>query len=224
MKGKLFVVATPIGNLGDISQRAIDTLKNVIYILCEDTRVSKVICDKMEIGTTLVSYRDQNHLKMIEKIIEKLNMGLDIALISDAGTPTISDPGYKLISELKKLDYPIIPIPGPDATTALLSVSGLPTDRYIFLGFLPKSDSKIAQMLKTYGNIDCTVCIYESPNRLKDLLTKILETLGDRTVCIGNDLTKFYEKVETNLVSKLLEESELVKNPKGEFVVLIGKE
>lgn len=224
MKGKLFVVATPIGNLEDITFRALSTLKKCAFILCEDTRESKKLMNRYEISSNLISYRDQNHDRMIEKVLEKLDMGLDLGLVSDAGTPTISDPGYKLIRDLKLKGYDIVPIPGPDAVTSTLSVSGLPTDRYIFLGFLPKSDSKRISLLKQYGNIDATVCIYESPNRLSELLNQILVALGDREICIANDLTKLYEKVELGKVSELLKESKLLVNTKGEFVVLIGKE
>lgn len=223
MKGKLFVVATPIGNLEDITLRAISTLKKSSFILCEDTRVSAVLMKKYEILTPLISYRDQNHDRMMSKILEKLNMGLNLSLISDAGTPTISDPGYKLVKDLKEKGFDVIAIPGPDATTAALSCSGLPTDRYIFLGFLPKSESNRKKILKQYSESNATISIYESPNRVFKLLTEIEEVMGDRIVCLANDITKMFELVETDSVSNLLKKYE-GKSFKGEYVVLIGKE
>jgi 16S rRNA (cytidine1402-2'-O)-methyltransferase len=223
-KGKLYIVATPIGNLSDMTYRSVEILNSVAFILAEDTRVSSKLMAHYKINPPLISYRDQNHERMIIKILEKLDMGLSLALISDAGTPTISDPGFKLVRELKQKGYDVLPIPGADAVTSSLSASGLPTDRYVFLGFLPKSDSKISSILKEYGKLDATLVFYESPNRLEDLLKQILNVLGDRTVCIANDITKMYEKIETDRVSKLIENSHLVKHPKGEFVVLIGKE
>ncbi|MCK9368365.1 16S rRNA (cytidine(1402)-2'-O)-methyltransferase [Candidatus Dojkabacteria bacterium] len=224
MKGKLFVVATPIGNLSDMSFRAIETLKKVAFVLAEDTRTSKVLLNKYEIITQLVSYRDQNHSSILKKIIEKLDLGLDLALISDAGTPLISDPGYKLVENLKENGYTVIPIPGPDAVTCALSASGLPTDRYIFLGFLPKSDKKRIEMIERYGNIGATVCIYESPNRLMPLLNEINSTLGERKVCVANDMTKLFEDITTGKVSKVIEIYLKKTKIVGEFVVLIGKE
>lgn len=224
MKGKLYIIATPIGNLSDITFRAVETLKSVPFILCEDTRETSKLTKHYDIISTLISYRDQNHERIIKKIKEKLDLGLSLALVSDAGTPTISDPGYKLISELKSLDYYIIPIPGPDATTSSLCVSGLPTDKYVFLGFLPKSESKRIEMIKEYGNIECTVCIYESPNRVNELIDQIISAVGNRTISLCNDLTKMYERVETGKVLDLKTTSKLLQNPKGEFVVLIAKE
>ena len=224
MKGKLFVVATPIGNLSDMSFRAIETLKKVAFILAEDTRTSKVLLNKYEINTQLVSYRDQNHEGILKKIIEKFDLGLDLALISDAGTPLISDPGYKLIEYLKENGYEVIPIPGPDAVTCALCASGLPTDKYIFLGFLPKSDKKRIEMLDKYGNIDSTVCIYESPNRLMTLLNEIKTTLGERKVCVANDMTKMYEDITTGKISDVIDIYSKKTKVVGEFVVLIGKE
>ena len=169
-KGKLFVVATPIGNLDDITYRAIKTLKSVAFILAEDTRESKKLLDKYDIHTQLISYRDQNHEKIINKIVEKLDIGLDLAIISDNGTPLISDPGYKLVRYLREEGYVISPIPGPSAVISALSISGLPTDRFSFLGFLPKSDSKRIEIFEEFFNLDTTVVVYESPKRLFKLL------------------------------------------------------
>lgn len=222
MKGKLFVVATPIGNLSDITFRAIDVLKSSAFILAEDTRQTQKLLTRYDIETQLVSYRDQNHERMIGKILEKLDAGLDLSLVSDAGTPLISDPGYRLISHLKENDYEVVPIPGPDSVTAALSASGLPTDRYIFLGFLPKSDHKREEILDKYLNLDSTVAVFESPNRVLALLLLIEKVAPGRTVCVANDISKLYEKVFTGSSSEAIKAFE--GKWKGEFVVLIAKE
>lgn len=221
-KGKLYVVATPIGNLDDITFRAVDILKHVIFILAEDTRHSINLLKRYNIKTPLVSYRDQNHKSMIQKVVDKLNMGLDLALISDAGTPCISDPGYRLVRELSFLGYEVISIPGPSSVISALSISGVATDKFIFLGFLPKSEKKIKDILYKYGYLDCSLVIFESPNRVKNLITLIHQSLGDRYVSIVNDITKVHEKVVYNKCSKFVEDFPLPQ--KGEFVVLIDKE
>lgn len=224
MKGTLYVVATPIGNLKDITLRSIDTLRSVAFILCEDTRVSSKLVRMLEIDTQLISYRDQNHNRIVQKIIEKLDMGLNLALISDAGTPTISDPGYKLCRDLRAKGYDILPIPGPDAVSSALSVSGLPTDRYLFIGFLPKGEGKRVKELTDLKSLDATLVIYESPNRLFKLLSEISTSLGNRYISICNDMTKMYESYEVGYVNDLIERSRFKVSQKGEFVVLVSKE
>ncbi|MDD4382325.1 MAG: rRNA small subunit methyltransferase 1, partial [Candidatus Dojkabacteria bacterium] len=131
-KGKLYIVATPIGNLGDVTYRAIEILNKVAFILAEDTRETVKLLNRYDIKTQLISYRDQNHDRMLEKIYEKLNMGFDLALVSDSGTPLISDPGFKLVRELRDREYEVIPIPGPSAVISALSVSGIPTDKFTY--------------------------------------------------------------------------------------------
>ncbi|MDD3475128.1 MAG: 16S rRNA (cytidine(1402)-2'-O)-methyltransferase, partial [Candidatus Dojkabacteria bacterium] len=174
-KGTLFIVATPIGNLEDITFRAVDTLKKVAFILAEDTRESKKLLDRYDISTQLISYRDQNHEKILQKVVEKLDMGLDLALISDSGTPLISDPGFKLVKYLRENMHEVLAIPGASALTSALSISGLPTDRFVFLGFLPKSDTRREKIFKEYMNLHNTLVMYESPKRLLRLLELILE-------------------------------------------------
>jgi len=218
-KGKLYVVSTPIGNMSDITLRAIDVLRRVSFILAEDTRHTKNLLNQYNISTKLVSYRDQNHTRMIDRIVEKLDIWLTLALVSDAGTPTISDPGYKLIRDVKNIGFEIISIPGASAVISALSVSGVSTDKFFFLGFLPKSDKKIRDILNKYSYIDSSIVIYESPHRVKFLLKTILDILGDRTVSIANDLTKLHEVVITNRVSQLVSDFPLLE--KGEFVVII---
>jgi 16S rRNA (cytidine1402-2'-O)-methyltransferase len=223
-KGKLYVVATPIGNLEDMTYRAVSTLKKVAFILAEDTRESKKLLNRYEISTQLISYRDQNHERMMEKILEKLNMGLSLALVSDCGTPLISDPGFKLVRELRELGYDVESIPGPSAVIAALSISGLATDKFTFLGFLPKSESKKKNLLEEYGKLKNTLVIYESPHRIVKLIREIKENLGDRKVALAKDLTKLREEYFFGKVSEVIEELEerdFENNPHGEFVVMI---
>ncbi len=220
-KGKLYVVATPIGNLSDMTLRAIEVLKSVAFVLSEDTRESKKLLDRYEIGTQLISYRDQNHERMIGKVLEKLDMGLDLALISDAGTPLISDPGFKLVRDLREKGYDVVSIPGASAVIAALSVSGLPTDRFVFLGFLPKSDERRRKLLEQYINLENTIVIYESPQRLTRLLRLILNEFRDMDVYLAKDISKMREESFSGKISDVLEQLEERKfdeNPHGEFV------
>ena len=223
-KGKLYVVATPIGNLEDMTYRAVSTLKKVAFVLAEDTRESKKLLNRYEVETQLISYRDQNHDRMMEKILEKLNMGFSLALISDCGTPLISDPGFKLVRELRELGYIVEPIPGASAVIAALSVSGLATDKFTFLGFLPKGESKREKILKEYGEIKSTLVIYESPHRLIKLLREIEDIFKDRNIGVAKDLTKLREEYFLGNANEILEELEgrdFENNPHGEFVVMI---
>lgn len=225
-KGKLYVVATPIGNLQDITLRAIDTLKNVAFILAEDTRESKKLLDEYDIETQLISYRDQNHTRIVDKVIEKLDMSLSLALISDNGTPLISDPGYKLVRELRNRDYEVMTIPGPSALTAALSIGGLPTDSFTFLGFLPKSDVKREVLIKSVLELKNTLVIYESPKRLFKLLELIRVIDPTLFVSALRDMTKVRESVYAGNVEDVisqLREDDLEENPYGEWVVLISQ-
>ena len=221
MKGKLYIVATPIGNLEDITFRAVNILKKVPFILAEDTRETAKILSRYEIKTQLVSYRDQNHDRMFPKILEKLDMGLDLALVSDCGTPLISDPGYRLVAELRKLGYEINPIPGPSALTAAVSVSGMPTDKFIFLGFLPKSESKRKEILMRYGQLQPTLVIYESPHRLLKLLEEISDALGNREIFLARDISKKREEYVYEMVDSVIEDLQKKEKIFGEYVVLV---
>ncbi len=226
-KGILYIVATPIGNLEDITFRAVEVLKNVVFILAEDTRQSKKLLDRYGIKTQLISYRDQNHDRMIGKIFEKLDMGFDLALVSDAGTPLISDPGYKLVRDLLKSDYQVVSVPGPSALISALSVSGLPTDKFVFLGFLPKSDSKRVNLIERYKDLDNTIVIYESPQRLIRLLTLFSEVFGDILVYLAKDISKIREECFKGKISEVLsalKERKFDENPHGEFVCIFSKE
>lgn len=225
MGGKLYVVATPIGNLEDMTYRAVRVLNEVSFILAEDTRESAVLLKKYGITTPLISYRDQNHSRIITKVLEKLSLDVDLALISDSGTPVISDPGFKLVRDVIDNGYTVMPIPGANAAISALSASGVVLDKFIFLGFLPKSASKRTTMLKIYGSLEASIVIYESPTRVKRLLVEIFKTLGDRYVVLANDITKLHERFVRSKVSEVMD----VVNKgeiklKGEFVVLIDKE
>jgi 16S rRNA (cytidine1402-2'-O)-methyltransferase len=223
-KSALYIVATPIGNLEDITYRAIEVLNTVQFVLAEDTRVSRILFNKYDISTQLISYRDQNHEKILPKVMEKLDLGLSLALISDSGTPLISDPGFKLVRELKLKGYEVITIPGPSAVVSALSISGLPTDKFTFLGFLPKSDSKRSKLIEEHSAQDCSVVIYESPNRILKLLEIIYEVCGpDRSVSVSRNLTKLSEECLTDTVANILSVFESRDSTKGEYVVIIGK-
>jgi len=225
-KGKLYIVATPIGNLEDITLRAIDVLKKVSFILAEDTRESKKLLDRYEIQTQLISYRDQNHERIVDKIIEKLDMSLDLALVSDNGTPLISDPGYKLVRELRNRNYEVLTIPGPSALTSAISISGLPTDKFTFLGFLPKSNVKREVLIKKVLELENTVIVYESPKRLFKLLELIKKIDSTLFISAIRDMTKVHEKVYSDKIENIIEQltnNGLRENPYGEWVVLISQ-
>ena len=218
----LYVVATPIGNLKDMTIRAVETLKAVDLILSEDTRETDKILKKFGIEKRQISYRDQNHNKVIDYLINLFDQGKTAALVSDSGTPLISDPGYKLVRDLRERGVKVESIPGPSAVISALSISGLPTDKFIFLGFLPKSLSKRRELLKKYGETDATLTIYESPYRVRRLLHEIHETLGERKVFIAKDLTKLHEKIFYGNLSKLINNEKEITE-KGEYMVLISK-
>jgi 16S rRNA (cytidine1402-2'-O)-methyltransferase len=223
-KGKLYVVATPIGNLSDMTFRAVDILKKVAFVLAEDTRESKKLLEKYNIQTQLVSYRDENHDRVLGKILEKLNIGLDLALISDAGTPLISDPGYKLVKYLRENDFEVISIPGSSALTAALSVSGLPTDRFVFFGFLPKSESKREKIICEYKDLHNTLVFYESPKRLIVFLDTIYKVLGDVKIFLAKDISKLREEYfygNVSEVKEILNNKNFAENPHGEFVCVV---
>lgn len=220
--GQLFVVGTPIGNLEDVTLRAISTLQSVDIILAEDTRNSKKLLDAHKIETKMISYHEHSNDKEIKKIIDLLLEGKDLALISDAGTPTISDPGYGLIRDCIKHDIVIVPIPGVSAVTAAMSVSGLPSDSFTFVGFLPQKKGRLKK-IELLKNIENTVILFESPYRLEKTLNQLLEHLGNRSVVVGRELTKLYEEViRGNLtgVIKYFSKSKV----KGEIVIMIGKD
>ena len=221
-KGVLYIVSTPIGNLEDITFRAIRILKDSPLIAAEDTRRSKVLLSHYNISTPTISYYEHNRYSRIPKLIDHLIGGEDIALITDAGTPGISDPAYRLIRAAINSDCRVESIPGASASLAALVASGLPTDRFIFEGFLPHKKGRKGKLEKV-KDIDATIIFYESPNRLVRTLKDILEYIGDRPIAIGRELSKKFEEIMRGRVSDILSHYNTNK-PKGEFVIVIGKD
>jgi len=217
---ELFVVATPIGNLEDITRRAIRILSEVDLIAAEDTRQTKKLLDHYQITTPMTSYHKFNIKSKTSHIINLLNEGKRIALVSDSGMPGISDPGYELIREAVNQGIKVIPIPGPSAVITALAVSGLPTGKFVFLGFLQKKAGKRRKALRALADFDGTIVLYESPFRVVKCLKDILSVLGDRVVVVARELTKIYEELVRGKTSELLKKFEQ-KSPKGEVVILI---
>lgn len=214
---KLYIVATPIGNLRDISIRALHVLEDVDLILCEDTRVTKKLLNYYNIKTPVESYHQHSKLKKINYIIDLLKQGKNLALVSDSGTPGISDPGNKLIKELKNDNIKIIPIPGASAITAVASISGFPMDRFIFLGFPPHKKGR-NKFFKEITDSKYPVIIYESPHRIIKTL-KELNNVGEFDIVVGRELTKKFETIyrgETKEIIKKLEK----QKPRGEYTIV----
>jgi len=222
---KFFVVATPIGNMGDITFRAIETLKNVDLILCEDTRETKKILNKYNIEKPTMSYHAQSKLAKTDKIFELLNEGKDLALVSDAGTPGISDPGTMLVSKIKDNfgnEVEVIPIPGATALITALSACGLPTHEFTFLGFLPHKKGR-ETLFQEIAQAKRTIIFYESPHRILKTLESLVKFCPDKKVCIARELTKIYEEFKTGSPAKILEYFNKNKDKqRGEFTVIIS--
>ena len=224
MSGILFIVATPIGNLDDITFRAVETLKSVDLVLAEDTRHSQKILNHFNIKTPISAFHDYNEREKCNTVIDKLKQGDSIALISDAGTPLISDPGYILVSAAKKNSVNVVPIPGPSALIAALSASGIPSDRFSFFGFLPSKQNARIKTLKTFASRPETIIVYESPKRIMATLTDMLFVFGEeREVCLAKELTKTFETILTTNIPNLIDYiSADPGHQKGEFVLLIS--
>ncbi|ELH4421913.1 16S rRNA (cytidine(1402)-2'-O)-methyltransferase [Staphylococcus pseudintermedius] len=219
--GELYLVGTPIGNLEDMTFRAIYTLQHVDLIACEDTRVTKKLCHHFEITTPLKSYHDHNKEQETETLIDMLVAGKTIALVSDAGLPLISDPGYELVVRAREQGVTVVPIPGPNAGLTALMASGLLSFTYTFLGFLPRKSRDKTALLETRMYQDSTLLLYESPHRVKDTLEVIAQIDAERTVTLGRELTKKFEQITTAPVTSLLEQLETDIPLRGEFVVII---
>ena len=224
MNGKLYIVATPIGNLSDISIRAVDILKNVDLVLAEDTRHSKKLFAHYEIDTPLKAFHEHNEKDKTEKVINEINAGQSIAMISDAGTPLISDPGYHLVSKAKKAGIDVVPIPGPSALIAAISSSGVASSSFTFFGFLPSKPVARLKLLQSKANLDETIVFYESPKRILSTLKDMLEVFGgSREVCLAKEITKSFETILTDKLPNLIEYLEFDSaHQKGEFVVLVS--
>ncbi len=215
----LFVVATPIGNLEDITLRALRILKEVDLIAAEDTRQTKKLLNRHNINTPLVSFHQHSSSAKTHQLVEKLKTGTQVALVTDAGTPGISDPGGVLVKAARAADIKVIPVPGPSAITAVLSAAGVPTDSFLFMGFLPKKKGRTT-LWREMKSLDVPVVIYESPNRIVKTLQEIIEHLGNREVVIGRELTKIHEEILKDSAQNLLQHF-TAHSPRGEFVIVI---
>lgn len=219
-RGSLYIVATPIGNMQDISIRALETLKAVDYIASEDTRTSGRLLSRYEIKTRQTSYFEHNEKIKAPMIIKDILGGKSVALITDAGTPLISDPGYRLVVLAVENDIDIIPIPGPSSVTAAISISGFPTDSFCFEGYPPRTAGKLARYFENLKDERRTIVLFESPHRIKKCLAVMLSVMGEREIFIGRELTKkFEEKIRGNITDIL---DKIEKKPlKGEMVIVI---
>ena len=222
MVGTLYLVATPIGNLQDITLRAIETLKMVDVIACEDTRQTSKLLQRYEIRKPLVSLHDHNERARTPELIEQLRGGQSVALVSDGGTPLINDPGWYLVHRVIEEGLPVSWIPGPTALIGALVLSGLPTDRFVFEGFLPVKSGARRKRLEQLKEEERTVVLYESPHRLLKTLKEIYEILGEVSVSCARELTKTFEEVKRGRASEVLKHFEQ-HAPRGEFVITINQ-
>lgn len=220
----LYLVTTPIGNLGDMTPRALEVLRACDTILCEDTRITGKLLAAFDIsGKSLVSYRDETEKREAPKWVNELKNGATLALVADAGTPTLSDPGFRLVRLCRKENLPVVPIPGVSAAIAALSASGLPSDAFFFAGFLPPKTAARKRFFEEHLEFPHTVIIYESVHRISKCLDDMLTTLGpDRTVCVARELTKKFETIFSGPLGKVRDEVAR-RSQKGEFVILIAK-
>lgn len=215
--GTLFVVATPIGNLSDISKRALEILGKVDLIACEDTRETIKLLNYFGIQKPLTSYHEFNEERKAEELAEKLAANANIALVSDAGMPAISDPGYKLVRLCRLRGIEVVPIPGANAAITALAASGIPSDEFMFVGFLPSKTQARRQRLASIVNVPCTLILYEAPHRIEATLADMQEVIGDREVCVAREITKLHEEFLFGSISEIRTK---VK-PLGEFVVVM---
>ena len=217
--GRLYVIATPIGNLRDITLRAAETLAKVSLVAAEDTRQTRKLLSHLGVSPRLVSSRQQNELAMKDVILKVLNEGDDTALVTDAGTPALSDPGARLVAAIRDAGFTVTPIPGPSAITAALSVSGMPADTFSFLGFPPSRKGERRRVLDAASNLSCTLVLFEAPHRLHELLADMLEVFGDRKMVMTREITKVHETIIVGCVSEIL--AGLPDEIKGEITIVV---
>jgi 16S rRNA (cytidine1402-2'-O)-methyltransferase len=223
LESALYLVATPIGNLADITLRALETLAAADIVACEDTRVSRVLLDRYAIRRRTTAYHEHNAGEAGPKLIAALQSGQSVALISDAGTPLVSDPGYRLVGEALDHGIRVVPIPGPSAPLAALTASGLPSDAFMFAGFLPVKNGQRLTRLEALKAVPATLIFFESPRRLADSLVAMVEALGgERKAAIGRELTKTFEEMRTGTLQALADHYAAADTPKGEIVVCVG--
>lgn len=219
----LYLVATPIGNLADITLRALETLAAADIVACEDTRVSRVLLDRYGIRRRTTAYHEHNAGEAGPKLVSALQAGQSVALISDAGTPLVSDPGYRLVGEALDQGIRVVPIPGPSAPLAALTASGLPSDAFLFAGFLPVKSGQRLTRLEALKAVPATLIFFESPRRLAESVGAMVEALGgERKAAIGRELTKTFEEMRTGTLQALADYYAAADTPKGEIVVCIG--
>lgn len=218
--GQLYLVATPIGNLQDITLRALEVLRTVAVVACEDTRVTRKLLDHYEIPTPVTSYHAHSDAGVAERLVRRVEEGESVALVTDAGTPLLSDPGAELVGLAIERGVDVVPIPGASALLAAVTASGLPTNRIQFLGFLPRADGERREVLSPLRGFPTTVVVYESPRRLTATLDALRRSLGDRRAAVAREMTKHFETFERGRLSELVER--FPEAPKGEVVVVVG--
>lgn len=218
--GTLFLVATPIGNMEDITLRALDVLKRAALIAAEDTRQTKKLLQRYEISTPLISYHEHNKLSRVNYLLEALANG-DVALVSDAGTPGLNDPGYELVKAVLATGFPVSPVPGPSAPVAALVVSGLPSDSFLYLGYLPRKRTERRARLNEVAALPYTLIFLETPHRLREALDDLEAQLGDRQMAIARELTKLHEETFRGTIHQAREHF-AENEPRGEFTLVVS--
>jgi 16S rRNA (cytidine1402-2'-O)-methyltransferase len=222
--GTLYLVATPIGNLSDLSARASETLSRVDLIACEDTRITRRLLAKLSLQIPLLSYREENEKTLSIELADQIEEGKTIALVSDAGCPNLSDPGFRLVRECHLREIKVVPVPGPNAALTALIASGLPTHQFLYLGFLPKKSGAVRKTLEKWRDFEGSLIFYESKYKFEKTLKLIQETLGgDRFVCMAREITKAHETIRTTKVSQLIDFFQ-TSSGKGEFTLVIAPE
>lgn len=222
MPGTLYLVATPIGNLADITHRALQVLSDVDVIACEDTRHTQKLLNHYGITTKTISYHDHNEQQRAAQLVDQLKQGINIAVVSDAGTPAVSDPGFRLVRAAIESEVRVVPVPGPSALISALIAAGLPTDEFFFAGFLPAKSNARRARLSELQTVPGTLIFYEAPHRLAATLKDAYEILGEREAVIARELTKVHEEIRRGRLSDLSAHYER-KDPRGEIVVLIDR-
>ena len=219
MPGTLFLVATPLGNLGDVTYRAVETLRTATAVVAEDTRRARILCERYGIERPLVSMPAFRELDQADALVARLVKGDDLALITDAGSPGISDPGTALVARAIEAGVRVVPIPGPSAVVAALSASGLPTDRFFFAGFLPRKGTGRERAFSLLKRLDATLVLYESPERLGETLKELQEAFGDRRAVVARELTKIHEEFARGRLSQLA--ARFAGEVRGEITVIV---